>query len=231
MHPVAGTPQGGICSPVLANVYFHFALDLWFQNCVKPGCQGRVMLVRYADDFVACFQYQHEAKKYYDNLGKRLGKFGLEIEPSKTNMLKFSRFDSNQGKQFEFLGFSFRWQTDRSGKPRVLRTTSKKKYKASLANFTVWIKENRHTRINRLMKTLESKLRGYWNYYGVKGNSRMIGAFWWQVKLLLFKWLNRRSQRSSYNLKGLQEMMEYFNIPKPRITEKPAVRRQTYLWA
>jgi len=230
IHPTTGTPQGGIVSPILANIYLHYALDLWFQKKVKPNCSGRAFIVRYADDFVAGFEYGKDAQKYFSVLDKRLHKFHLNVEPSKTQKLRFTRGVLDHGKFFEFLGFSFHWRTDRSGNPRVVRTTMKKKFQASVANFKEWIKENRSRRLMLTMKTLRAKLQGYWNYYGVRGNFQRLRAFWEAILILLYKWLNRRSQRKSFTLNGLYEMLNHFKIPKPKITETPRIRFKTFLW-
>lgn len=230
LDPITGTPQGGIVSPILSNIYLHYALDFWFQKKIKGRCKGRAFLLRYADDFVAGFQYSNEAQEYYSDLEKRLVKFNLNTEPSKTQKIPFSRFKPDDGEHFEFLGFSFHWRTDRSGKSRVIKTTMKKKFQASLANFKEWIKKNRHCKLAFIMKTLKSKLRGHWNYYGLHGNFPMIKAFWNESLMLLWKWLNRRSQRKSYTLKGLVEMLNHFDIPRPKITEQPATKRKVFLW-
>ena len=136
IHPATGTPQGGIVSPILANVYLHYVLDLWFHKVVKKYCRGEACLIRYADDFVCAFQYQEDAERFYRVLGKRLGKFGLELSAEKTRVMKFSR-DHQPGKtSFDFLGFEFRWGTDRGGRPHLKRRTSRKKLRRSLRNFT-----------------------------------------------------------------------------------------------
>jgi group II intron reverse transcriptase/maturase len=230
VHPVTGTPQGGIVSPVLANIYLHYALDLWFKQCIKPRCRGKCFLIRYADDYIAAFQYKKEAEWFYEEQTKRLKKFNLETAPDKTNLIQFTRFIPNKGKSFNFLGFNFQWRLKLDGKPTVMATTSKAKFSASVASFKEWIRKNRSKRLNVLMKTLKAKLRGYWNYYGIPGNSRALRSMYRQVYELLFKWLNRRSQRRSYTLRGLNDMLEAFNIPKPRITPTSPNYRHRLLW-
>ena len=144
IHPATGTPQGGIVSPILANVYLHYALDLWFEKRIKRECNGEALIIRYADDFVCAFQYKQEAELFYQQLSERLGKFGLEVSPEKTRILLFSRSRLKQSKTFDFLGFEFRRTISRKLKPIIRRRTSRKKLRASIAAFTEWIKTNRN---------------------------------------------------------------------------------------
>ena len=220
IHPATGTPQGGIVSPVLANVYLHFTLDLWFEKRIKRACSGDALIIRYADDFVGAFQYKQDAELFYQQLDERLGKFGLEVSPEKTRTLLFSRTMIKQSGTFDFLGFEFRRVLSRKQKPIVVRRTSRKKLRASISAFTEWIKTNRNRKISELMTTLRAKYRGYWNYYGVIGNYDSLKTFYYRTERLLFKWLNRRSQRLSYNWAGFKDLLKQFLIPVPKITEK-----------
>lgn len=220
IHPVTGTPQGGIVSPILANVYLHYALDLWFEKRIKQMCNGDALIIRYADDFVCTFQYKQDAQLFYHQLNERLGKFGLEVSPEKTRILLFSRSKLKQSKTFDFLGFEFRRAISRKSKPIIRRRTSRKKLRASIAAFTEWIKTNRNKKISKLMATLGAKYRGYWNYYGVIGNYDSLQTFYYRTVRILFKWLNRRSQRLSYNWAGFKDLLKQFLIPTPKITEK-----------
>jgi len=220
IHPATGTPQGGIVSPILANVYLHYALDLWFEKRIKRQCKGEALIIRYADDWVCAFQYQRDAKMFYEQLEERLGKFGLEVSPEKTKILLFNRKELEQSETFDFLGFEFSRSISRKSRPIVKRRTSRKKLRASIAAFTVWIKENRNKKISKLMETLRSKYRGYWNYYGIIGNFASLGQFYYRSVRILFKWLNRRSQKLSYKWAGYKELLKQFSIPSPRITEK-----------
>lgn len=230
VHPVTGTPQGGIVSPILANVYLHYALDLWFVRVFKRKSSGRCFLIRYADDFVAGFQFQSDAQAFEQILPGRLGKFALEVEPTKTGMHRFSRHQIATGGNFDFLGFTFRWQLGRSGRPIVARTTAKKKFRASLASFTEWIKDARNWPRREMFKALRRKLAGYWNYYGVHGNSYQLKSMWSQVYLLLFRWLNRSSQRRDFTMRGLSEALKAHAVPMPRITESRDYHRKPFLW-
>lgn len=224
LHPVAGTPQGGIVSPVIANVYLHYALDLWFHKVVKPRCQGEACLIRYADDFVCAFEERTEAEAFYSVLGQRLKKFGLELSPEKTRVIPFDRTTHAGRTSFEFLGFEFRWGRDRSGKAHLKRRTARKKLRGSLSRFTEWCRENRHLKRKELFAQLNVKLRGYYNYYGVSGNSASLQEFFTHAMRILLKWLNRRGQRHSYNWAGFRQALEHFQVIRPRIVGRPRAR-------
>jgi len=224
VHPVTGTPQGGIISPVLANIYLHYVLDLWVEHRVKKESQGEVMMMRYADDFVCAFQHREDAVRFEQDLAKRLGKFGLAVAPEKTRTLPFNRCKPESNEAFEFLGFEFRWVRRRTGRMGVKRRTSPKKLRGSVRAFAEWIRGNRCSRVTTMMKALSRKLRGYWNYYGVRGNSESMSCFYYQCLQRLFKWLNRRSQKRSYTWDGFLTMLRNFAIPMPRIVELPYQR-------
>jgi len=219
LHPVTGLPQGGIVSPVLANLYLHNALDRWFAEVVQPHCAGQAALCRYADDFVCTFQFKRDAERFSRVLGKRLAKYGLELAPEKTRLLRFSRYQKDAKNRFDFLGFTFFWGTDRTGKDRLQRRTARPRLKKALRNFAAWIKQARNQRLTELMNELNSKLRGYYNYYGVQGNSSSLAEFYYHVERLLYKWLNRRSQKASYTWQGFKDLLKQFAIARPRITE------------
>ena len=200
LHPITGTPQGGIISPVLANIYLHYALDLWFEKVIKPRCEGEAYMCRFADDFVCAFRYKKDAELFHEELGRRLDKFGLKLAEEKTKIISFSRFRKNEKTSFEFLGFEYRWGVSHKGKDIIKRRTTRKKLRKSLANFTEWCKENRNKRLRTLFLMLNAKLRGYYNYYGVIGNTRGIKEFFTQAIKILYKWLNSRSQREEFQL-------------------------------
>jgi RNA-directed DNA polymerase len=220
VHPQTGTPQGGIVSPVLANIYLHFVLDLWFEKEVRPKQRGRCRLFRYADDFVVGFEYRHEAEAFDPALKARLAKFGLEVAADKTKTLRFGRNGGPHNGRFDFLGFEFYWEPDRKGQPRVKRRTATKKWLVGKQLIRDWIQEHRHDRLDRMMKTLRAKLRGTWNYYGLIGNSRRMKLIYEETRRTLYKWLNRRSQRPSMTWRAVNRLMERFQIPRPRIVEK-----------
>jgi group II intron reverse transcriptase/maturase len=220
IHPQTGTPQGGVISPVLANIYLHYVLDLWFEHVVKPEQQGRCRMIRYADDFVACFEYRHEAAAFEAALKIRLAKFGLEVAQDKTKTLRFGRHGGPHNGRFDFLGFEFYWEPDRKGRPCVKRRTATKKHQAAMQRLRDWIQEHRHQKLSRTMKTLKAKLQGTWNYYGVIGNYRRMKLLYDETCRALYKWLNRRSQRQSLTWPAVNRLLVRFQVPPPRIVEK-----------
>ena len=220
IHSNTGTPQGGIVSPVLANVYLHYALDLWFEKVVKRNCRGEALICRYADDWVCAFRFRDDAQRFFRELPNRLRKFNLELAAEKTRVLRFNRFHLSMRRRFSFLGFEFFWKKDRQGAPRVVRRTARKKLQASCRRIKEWIKLNRHLRGNEFFRRLNVRLRGHYNYYGVRGNFRSLQRYFdWAVECT-FKWLNRRGgKRRSFTWEKFQQVLEHVNIERPRITE------------
>lgn len=229
LHPATGTPQGGIISPVLANVYLHYALDLWFQKVVKQQVKGGAELIRYADDFIGLFTNEPAARTFYQLLGERLGKFELEVAEAKTRIIAFPRGGAEAGKEsFDFVGFEFRWGTDRQGKARVMRRTARKKLRAARKRLSAWCRENRHLRLGDWFKKLNQKLIGHYDFYGVVGNSKSLRELYDYATEQVWKWLNRRSQRRSYNRAGFKELIKIFQLAKPRL-HKPVPRTSRLL--
>ena len=220
IHPATGTPQGGIVSPILANVYLHYVLDLWFEKVIKPNCNGSVYLCRYADDFVVLFQSKQEAEWFYRELPQRLGKFDLELAADKTQILSFSKFRMPENSRFDFLGFEFRWGYNRQRQAQIKRRTSRQKLHKSIVELTKWCRGHRDDPIREIFRKLNARLRGYYNYYGVIGNYASLKEFFYHVKRMLLRWLNRRSERSSYNWNGFNDLMKHFGLLKPRITQQ-----------
>ena len=227
INPETGCPQGSIISPVLANIYLHYALDLWFEKVVKPASQAEAYLCRFADDFICAFRYKEDAVRFYNASGNRLSKFGLELAKEKTKIISFSRFRKHENTSFEFLGFEFRWVVTKNSKDNISRRTSRSKLRKSLKAFTQWCKENRDKRIKRIVEMLNAKLRGYFNYYGIIGNSKGINEFYAVAIKILYKWLNRRSQRRSFNWTEFNAKMKWYGLIKPKITEKPDNQMRT----
>jgi RNA-directed DNA polymerase len=221
-HPVTGTPQGGIVSPILSNIYLHTVLDEWFQEVVKPRMKGRAIMCRYADDWVCAFQYRDDARRFYDVLPKRLGRYNLEVEPTKTKIVRFSRFhpSKKRGRTFTFLGFEFYWYRDRNGIIRAQRRTAPSKQRTALRRMKAWLQAARHLPKKQFFKILKSKLVGHYNYFYVRGNARSVWSFYYQVIKYAKKWLNRRSQRKSYTWEKFKQVLEYMEIPRPKPTEK-----------
>lgn len=185
-------------------------------------------MVRYCDDFVCCFQYEEDAKKFYEQLQNRLGKFNLTIAEDKSRIIEFGRFATEdrgkrgQGKPetFDFLGFTHYCGKSSNGKFRVKRKTSRKKYTAKIKQTKHWLKACRNIPISDLVKILRLKLVGHYNYYGISDNYRMLCMYRYQVIQLLYKWLNRRSQRRSFSWEKFGLFLEKIELPRPKITVK-----------
>ena len=218
-----GTPQGGVISPLLGNIYLHFVQDLWIKKVVAKRSKGSVIFRRYADDSVVCFARKDDAEAYLRELPARLAKFGLALAEEKSALVKFNRWEPLSSGKFTFLGFDFYWgQSRRNPKHwRVRRTTNAKKFRAGLASLKDWIMKSRSTPLRDLIPTLRRKLQGHWNYYGVIGNSKQLWTFAHFAKRLMFKWLNRRSQRKSFTWAAFAAAWERWKIPAPRVIEKP----------
>jgi group II intron reverse transcriptase/maturase len=220
-----GTPQGGSISPILSNIYLHYALDIWFEKVFRKSCTGVARLIRFADDFVVCFQREEDAERFCVELGERLGKFNLEVEPTKTKVVEFGRFAAKRaavkGKKpetFDFLGFTHYCSTKRDGTGfRVKRKTANKKFTAKLAAFKDWLKNARTMKTKELWETAKAKLRGHYAYYGVTDNMHGIRRYLREVQYLLFKWLNRRGKRGCLTGDKFNNMLELFPLPVPRI--------------
>lgn len=210
-----GTPQGGVCSPILGNVYLHYSLDIWFEKIVRKKCRGKAYMVRYADDSVFCFQYEEEAKMFYDGLIKRLAKFNLEIAEEKTRIIKLKK-DDKGGESFDFLGFTH--YMDKNKHTRV--KTSKKKFKMSLLKCKLWIRENLTMPTKEFLSKIYKKMTGHINYFGITNNYRMINNFVYEVMKLIFKGPNRRSQKRSYNWEGFIKLLRKYPLPRRHTNSK-----------
>lgn len=212
-----GTPQGGLISPVLANVYLHYVLDKWFELYVKVKCKGECHLVRYCDDFVACFEIEEEARWYYQELIERLAKFDLEIETSKTRIFPFGR-NSKTKDNFDFLGFNIYNSKTQKGYYKVGYRTSRKKSKMKKQDIKKFIKLNRQTKAKDLIKALNRKLIGYYNYYGISFNFDWLVEIYSYTLTQLKKWLSRRSQRGKISWMKMKLIVTFEPLEKPRIT-------------
>ena len=192
---LTGTPQGGVISPLLANIYMHYVLDLWFERIVRKDLNGSAYMIRYADDFVCCFQYRREAYRFFEMLEKRLAKFGLKLSAEKTRVIEFGKFAvqsrkaKGEGKPetFDFLGFIHYCGLSRNGKFRVKRRTSKKKLDGAVARIKQWLKQVRCLPVKEIIAGLNLRLSGHFRYYGVTDNSPGISSFWRIVTNLLLK--------------------------------------------
>jgi group II intron reverse transcriptase/maturase len=220
IHPQTGSPQGGIVSPVIANVYLHYALDNWFEKVMKKRCRSDAYLCRYADDFICAFRYQSDAEKFHAELGKRMEKFGLELAPEKTKRIQFSRYRIGNGNgRFDFLGFEFRWDYSRNGKTIVKGRTSPKRMRKTLKIFTEWCKTILRMRLKEIYSRLNSKLRGYYNYYGIIGNIKSLHSIFYLMKRVLFKYLTKRSHRRRFYWKTFNWLARLYKLEQPRITQ------------
>lgn len=233
VHPESGTPQGGVISPLLANLYLHEVLDTWFERDVKPRLKGRGFLVRYADDFVMCFEHEHDARRVLDVLPKRFGKYGLTLHPDKTRILSFHQprprhwrkrgDDPPSPGNFDFLGFTHHWCETRNQSHWVLRqATAKSRFTRSLAAVRQWCREHRHWPLEAQHRMICAKLRGHFGYYGLPGNSRALGRFKLEVFRAWWAWLARRSQRQ--NLARLFGAVSRLSLPVPTIKPRPRMR-------
>jgi RNA-directed DNA polymerase len=198
--PDSGTPQGGVVSPLLANVYLHEVLDKWFDAEVKPRMRGRAFMVRYADDVVMVFQQRSDAERVKEALRKRLERFGLTLHPDKTKLVAFMRpsknADSNGNTHFDFLGFRHIWSRARNKKWVIKRKTAPARFRAALLRLSEWMKTSMHEKFAMQHYWLVQKLRGHYGYYGITGNSQSLKDFAHQARRLWFKRLSHRSQRS-----------------------------------
>lgn len=217
-----GTPQGGIISPVLANVYLHYVLDLWFEKLGKEVCKGEAYMIRYADDFVCLFQYENEAKQFYTALEERLMRFNLELSKEKSKIIRFGRFAEQNSKdkrtdKFDFLGFTFLNGKTRRNKYRVIVKSSKKKIKSKKENVKKWLKENMHLNVRELIRRINRKIIGHYAYYGVSGNLKALLNFRKFIIISLYKILTRRSQRNYLNMKRYYKLLTKIPIIKPKV--------------
>jgi len=220
-----GTPQGGILSPLLANIYLHYILDLWFERKFKKQLKGFAQLVRYADDFIVCFQSGREAETFGEALKQRLGKFGLKIAENKSRIIEFGRYvwqkaqrQSKRVATFDFLGFTHYCDKTRNGKFKLGRKTASSKFRQKMKAMNIWLKNVRSAvKLSQWWALLGLKLTGHYRYYGVSGNSRALSTFYNQTLKLVYKWVNRRSQKKSYNWVQFNRFLKFNPLPKPKI--------------
>ena len=223
-----GTPQGGVLSALLSNVYLHYALDLWVEKKFRRRCRGEMYLFRYADDFLCCFQYRSEAVAYLRELKKRLEKFGLEVAEEKTRLIRFGRYaelsrppGSREPRTFDFLGFNFYGGRTRQGGFKVKRRTSGKKLRYKLKQLNQWLRQKRNYHPTReLVQRTKQILQGHLNYYAITDNGPRCEAFRRQVWRLLWKWLNRRSQRRSYTAEQFNQLLAWHGWPSVKICHR-----------
>ena len=224
-HPEAGTPQGGVISPLLANIYLHEVIDEWFVRGVQPRLEGFGVLIRYADDLVFLFSRKVDAERMLAALPKRFGKYGLQLHPDKTRLVPFHRPDRKDGGgggpgTFDFLGFTHHWGLSRRGKWVVVYRTAKDRLSRALRRIRGWCHEHRHADVEAQHRALVLKMNGHYAYYGVTSNSDALGRFWHAAQRTWQKWLSRRSQRAYLNWGRMRRLMERFPLPRPRIVHQ-----------
>ena len=220
-----GTPQGSILSPLLSNVYLHDVLDIWFQRRIRRHCRGAAFLFRFADDFLACFQYRTDAEAFLESLKERMAGFHLELAEEKTRHLEFGRYAranayqrGEKPKEFTFLGMTFFCGKTRHGAFKVKRKTSRKKLQQSLARFTDWIRRYRNLLpTGDLLRQAKMRVQGHLNYYAITDNSESCQRYMHLTRRALFKWLNRRSQRKSYTWNGFLQALRHVSWPQVRV--------------
>jgi hypothetical protein len=221
-----GTYQGSIISPVLANIYLHEVLDLWFEKEVKPRLRGEAKLYRYADDLIATFQFKEDADRFMKVLVKRFEKFGLKLHPEKTKLIEFGRTAWAKSKKtgikpetFNFLGFTHYCGTTRKGKFSVQVKTMAKRLVRGLKRVKVLCMKERHRDISKQHQRLRSVLSGHYAYYGRRSNSRSIAKFFEEVKALWKKWLSRRSNNGYITWEKMEKLLEKYPLPPPRLAQ------------
>ena len=224
-HPEEGTPQGGVLSPLQANIYLHYAVDIWFEEDFKNKAIAFCQFIRYADDFVAGFQKKADATEFGVRTKERLAEYGLEISQSKSRIISFGRYPflsaEQSGKKlatFDFLGFTFFCTKSRKGDFLLGRKTAKKKFRQKIVALNQWLKAVRNTaKLEEWWPSLKLKLEGLYRYDGISGNMREMKYFHSQAVSRVFKWVNRRSQRRSFNFFQFCRYLQYNPLPKPRI--------------
>jgi group II intron reverse transcriptase/maturase len=220
--PKEGTPQGGVISPLLSNVYLHKVLDEWFEKEVKPRLHGSAELIRFADDYVILFSSEQDAHRVWEVLPKRFGKYGLGLHEGKTRLMDFRRPRGGRDKPetYVFLGFTHYWGKSRKGSWVMKRKTAKKKLKAAAQRVYEWCKKHRHDPVKDQWKALCRKMTGHYGFYGITFNSKGIRLFYEQAKRSWRKWLNRRSRDRDMPWERFNRLLEHYPLPKPRIVHK-----------
>jgi len=228
-RPESGTPQGGVISPMLANIFLHAVLDEWFERDVRPRLVGSARLIRYADDAVMLFTDETDARRVFEVLPKRLEKYGLTLHPEKTRLVEFRRPDRRSSDDdpkgpgsFDLLGFTHFWSRSRSGGWVVKRKTAKDRFQRALAKVGQWCELHRHDPVKTQRTALARKLTGHFNYYGIIGNVEALGRFRYEVCRVWHKWLSRRSQRGSLTWERFNGILERLTLPAPRIVQRLA---------
>jgi RNA-directed DNA polymerase len=224
-HPETGTPQGGVISPLLANVFLHEVLDAWWEREVQPRLRGRTALVRYADDFVLVFETEEDARRVADVLPKRFEKYGLRLHPVKTRLVRFEKPPSapptgghgGEPTSFDLLGFTHFWGKSQKGNWVVMRKTARDRFRRTLHRIAMWCRTNRHLSIKEQHTALARKLRGHDAYFGITGNARALGLLRHRVARIWQKWLNRRSRKARMTWARMNRLLAKHPLPTLRV--------------
>ena len=221
-HPERGTPQGGVISPLLSNLYLHEVLDLWFEHEVKPRLRGRAFEIRFADDAVLAFEREEDARRVLAVLPKRFGKYGLTLHPEKTRLVDFRRppgsgRGSQRERSFELLGFTHFWGRSRQGRWVVRRKTAKARFSRALKRVAEWCRTHRHWPVAEQQAALSRKLQGHYAYYGITGNAHALNRFRYEVERRWRKWLSRRSRQACLNWAQFDRLRQRYPLPPARV--------------
>ncbi len=226
-YPEAGSPQGGVISPLAANVYLHYVLDVWFREEVQPRLRGRSHLIRYADDFVILFTHEADARRVLEVLPERFGKYGLTLHPDKTRLVPFHhplrKHPGGPGNQkdrpgtFDLLGFTHYWGRTNRGGWAVMRQTASKRLSRAVRSIATWCRTSRHRPVREQHAKLSQKVRGHYAYYGITGNARALQWFLCAVHRAWWKWLNRRNRQREMRWDRFNRLLERYPLPRPRI--------------
>lgn len=220
-YPEQGTPQGGVISPLLSNIYLHEVLDTWFEREVRPHLKAKAYLIRYADDAVMVFASEADARKVMEVLPKRFARYGLTIHPEKTRVVNFTRprgkSEAREKKSFNFLGFTHYWGVSRKGAPFVRRSTQKERFARALKKVAEWCKRNRHAPVREQQEALNRKLQGHYAYYGIGSNIHQLRNFHHQVKRIWRKWLMRRTRSRWITWEAFTRMLKVYPLAQARI--------------
>jgi len=220
-HTDRGTPQGGVISPLLANIYLHTVLDHWWATEVQPRLDGRAWLVRYADDFVVVFERRGDALRVQEVLPKRFERFGLTLHPEKTRLVRFKPPQQpgagGRGSSFDFLGFTFHPKRSRGNHWIPAWKTSRKSFTKALRALDQWMRRHRHLPVPDQARAINRRLRGHYAYFGVAYNSRAVQRFAHHARRRWFKWLNRRSQRSRLDWEAFNRLLQHHPLMHPRV--------------
>jgi RNA-directed DNA polymerase len=225
-RPEAGSPQGGVISPLLSNLYLHEVLDQWFEDDVRPRLRGSSSLLRFADDAVLLFTNEHDARRVLEVLPKRFARYGLRLHPRKTRLVHFRPPRTGAGpsaESFDWLGFTHYWGKSRRGRWVVQRKTAKDRLRRVLTRTSQWCRANRHRPLREQHTRLSRKLRGHYAYYGIRGNSRGLAKVSWYTGQIWVKWLSRRSQRGHLTWDKANQLLDRLRLPPPRIVHRAVV--------